>query len=576
MSFTIVSAYFTLTETPFFTEKHPAGWDPRKIRDILSLEIPVCLYIGAPCIHEALFREWEETYPHFRIMPYRVSHTDTWIHTQTEQLKQAGIEIALPEKRNMEKDTYEYLVYMNSRVELMEDAISENIWGTKYFAWMDFNLSGLFHRESTTLDFLRYLFRQSFIPRFITLPGCWPKPTAIDSVASEIMWRFSGGFFIGDIDSILEFAELYRTHLPNFLTTYRRLPWEVNLWAYLEHSCGWSPRWYKGDHNDSIVCGISADVYTLGLTTQIRRKTEYDYPKITHFNPSSASYVFHRGAHILNTRYVSYWMYPNGYYQYPTHDRVIENRNLVSILDAATMYPENYTEMGELYDTAGQVCVPAPHSSRHFTEGLEDIRLYSRGDELRFIATTVNYSPSGKARIAVGQYDYVRKAFLNCRIVEPPTDTWCEKNWIPLPYYNEESRVWDEWFVYKWSPFELGKIDAATGRLNIERRIPTPEIFSKIRGSTTFHDYGDGVHLVGLVHSSEEYSPRHYYHTMVLLDKMTFEPRRWSRPFFFETLSIEFCLGMRVSENREYEFWISRFDRDPAYLVVPMESIPFL
>jgi hypothetical protein len=118
----------------------------------------------------------------------------------------------------------------------------------------------------------------------------------------------------------------------------------------------------------------------------------------------------------------------------------------------------------------------------------------------------------------------------------------------------------------------------------------TPWIFSRLRGSTTFVDAplnilpeelrdGEegirGKYLVGLVHFSEEHSPRHYYHLLVLLEKDTMKPVRYSKTFYFEKLSIEFCIGMAVcSDGEKYVFWISRFDRDPICIEVKTRALP--
>ena len=83
-------------------------------------------------------------------------------------------------------------------------------------------------------------------------------------------------------------------------------------------------------------------------------------------------------------------------------------------------------------------------------------------------------------------------------------------------------------------------------------------------------------YLLGLAHFSEEHTPRHYYHTLILLDKSTLKPVRYSRVFYFESLSIEFCVGMRVkSASESYVFWISRFDRDPIMIEVKKDALLF-
>ena len=606
-SICFVSAYFPLRKTPYFTEHHPEEWTPESIIDIVSLGVPFCLYIGKECPYESLFREWETIYPNFRVMSYRTDYHDTMIHKTCIDLLEMGIPVSLPEKRNPEKDTYEYLVYMNSRVELMEDAISENIWNTTHYAWIDYYSSTLFKQKEETLEYLKQLSLKplSTEPKTIVVPGCWAKPENMKTIATTIHWRFCGSFFLGDAESIHEFAELYRRHFAGFLEKYRCLPWEVNFWAYLEYEHDWRPIWYKGDHNDSLVY-VSADIYTRGLNDRIVSKSVYAYPEFTGFYAGSASHLFHNGKHLLNTRYVSYWVYPNGYYRFHNNDRLIENRNIVSelrqvqseasakqrtkdlkdlpemvyhrrIMDAETMRPLYYRKMNKLYDTAGEEIVSTYSTRKIVSEGLEDIRLYSLGDTVRFIATTYGYSKNERSRIMIGTYMVDDLEYRNCQLIQPPTDTMCEKNWVPLPKYNTESGEWEEWFVYKWCPFELGKIDA-TGTLRIEHRFDTKKsVFGKIRGSTTFTDYGDGKHLVGLVHFSEEHTPRHYYHMLVLLDRETFEPRRYSDTFFFEKLAIEFCIGMYCCpETQMYTFWISRFDRDPLALTVRMEDIPFV
>ena len=85
-------------------------------------------------------------------------------------------------------------------------------------------------------------------------------------------------------------------------------------------------------------------------------------------------------------------------------------------------------------------------------------------------------------------------------------------------------------------------------------------------------------YVIGLVHFSEEHSPRHYYHLLVLLEKQTLKPVRYSKIFYFERLSIEFCIGMGIrneaSVGYSYLFWISRFDRDPICIEVKMEALP--
>jgi hypothetical protein len=87
--------------------------------------------------------------------------------------------------------------------------------------------------------------------------------------------------------------------------------------------------------------------------------------------------------------------------------------------------------------------------------------------------------------------------------------------------------------------------------------------FHKVRGSTTFTKTDEG--LLGVVHFSDEGSPRHYYHVVILLDPVTLKPIRYSKPFYFQKIGVEFCIGFTVIEG-EYVFWLSRMDRDPLMI----------
>jgi hypothetical protein len=396
----------------------------------------------------------------------------------------------------------------------------------------------------------------------LTIPGCWGKLPS-DDVARAfdfIHWRFCGGFFLGDRDSIVQFYDLYREYFVEFLKESHRLVWEVNFWAWLEATCDWKPNWYLAEHDDSILF-MSADIFTKGIY-DVAMFNEYEYPKIDGYHPTSACYVFHDGKHLLNTRYVSYWLLDNGVYLFHNSEYIIDNKNLISELDD-NMQPITYYEMVEN--------IGIPSADKSFSRGLEDIRLYSINGLVKFIATTVNYSLNGRNMMMNGTYDADVCEYRDCRILKPPGgDSWCEKNWIPVVLKGAD----EEYFIYKWSPLEIGKVNTNTNTLEIVYSYPIlSPLFDKVRGSAPFVETDTG--LLGIVHFSEEYGPRHYYHVMVLLDKETFRPIKYSRTFCFRKLGVEFCIGMRIL-GEKYVFWISRHDRDPMLVRVDMSEIPLL
>ena len=80
--------------------------------------------------------------------------------------------------------------------------------------------------------------------------------------------------------------------------------------------------------------------------------------------------------------------------------------------------------------------------------------------------------------------------------------------------------------------------------------------------------------LLGVVHFSEDHSPRHYYHILVLLDKETLRPLKYSNNFCFKNLGVEFCIGFTDELEDEYVFWISQMDRDPITVFIQKSELP--
>ena len=162
----------------------------------------------------------------------------------------------------------------------------------------------------------------------------------------------------------------------------------------------------------------------------------------------------------------------------------------------------------------------------------------------------------------MGEYSPETLSYSNCHILEPPTETWCEKNWIPLPGTNETPD-----FIYSWSPFKIGRLDA-TNKLEIicSRPVSAP-YFHKVRGSSVFIRCDDG-NLMGVVHFSEECHPRKYYHMLVRLDAHTFLPIECSDPFCFQHFGVEFCIGFAVYDVNTYAFWVSKKDNDSTMILI--------
>jgi hypothetical protein len=150
----------------------------------------------------------------------------------------------LPAHRNAPHDTHNFLVLMNAKTELVRRAIESEMHTSTHFAWIDFGICHMFRTAHLTIETLRSF---STLPETcLYLPGCWDRRPSVD--LESVCWRFCGSLFLGDRASCLAFAKAVLEILP----TLPHLTWEVNVWAQLELQ-GWSPTWYKADHNDSIL-----------------------------------------------------------------------------------------------------------------------------------------------------------------------------------------------------------------------------------------------------------------------------------------------------------------------------------
>ena len=563
---------------------------------LAGTQVPLCIFLTEEYGH---LKEHFALYPNVwvRLVDASSSHWMTPLFSSSE----SESDIYLPAHRNRQKDTFPYLLSSYSKYEWLKIAIDQNPWNTSHFAWIDLSVLEMFTRKEHSLRTIEWMSRLTYRPDFMTLPGCWSAidKNKIQDLTDTVHWRFCGGFFLGDRSSLSSFCQCVQDTYLHFFQQYKKLVWDFNYLAYMEtvHADRWKPVWYKGDHNDHIL-SISSTHYTWPFS-RISRQIEYSYPMIPNYYPTSAAYLFVNDQCILNTRYVNYWIYPNGCYLFHSGKKLIENKNMLCRLDENTLEPVEFREIEEY--------VPYPIREDCLSRGLEDIRLYEYEGRVKYIATTMGYNADGKSRMMVGDYDVDRGRIDNGCIIYSPEETWCEKNWIPIIHKGREM------FIYKWNPIEIGVIEEREMEGNDEENImdegsETPigvakegcegnhgfprgfpclsikyrmdnkiPLASKLRGSSIFQPTEDG--WMGVVHYSEEHSPRQYFHMLIVLDKETLEPIRWSNPFCFLKQGIEFCIGFRIQnktisqtedvvekDKKEYVFWISRHDRDPVVL----------
>jgi hypothetical protein len=187
-------------------------------------------------------------YPGHKYVPIELEDTFAYKEASKDPRYKA------PDRPFKDRCTARCLVMQNAKTEFVRRAIDltrEN--PSNYYAWIDFGIKQMLGDKPE--QSLQKLKEQSELIRrksLMALPGVWKLGERVEIIGRDIMWRFCGSYFIGDVKSLINFDELMRKVWPEFLRTYRIIIWEINIWAKLELVHGWKPDWYASNHHDRI------------------------------------------------------------------------------------------------------------------------------------------------------------------------------------------------------------------------------------------------------------------------------------------------------------------------------------
>jgi len=208
-------------------------------------------------------------------------------------------------------------------------------------------------------------------------------------------------------------------------------------------------------------------------------------------------------------------------------------------------------------------------------EGLEDVRLFMHDRKVYFTASAKNLTEDGKIMIAIGAYNTEESKMNNISVIQPPRPSDCEKNWIYVPNsaLSDVKEAGGKMnFIYGWHPLEIGTVNEDK-KLEIHTKYDTPSFFSRFRGSSTLCEFGGKLWCV--VHFVKYSTPRVYYHSVVCFNKDTMKLEKYSLPFAFKKLAIEYCLGFNIC-NGDACFVFSQNDTDPGMINMPLNNLRFL
>lgn len=269
------------------------------------------------------------------------------------------------------------------------------------------------------------------------------------------------------------------------------------------------------------------------------------------FHPGSVCMWTQNGNLFANIRYVNYRLDP----QHRTTYEMSENGVYSTNHTVRTQNAYYDFQTGNLVAMKDDT-VLLPRRDCHI-RGLEDVRVFQKDKDLYMTATTLEFSPN--IQILYGKY-HTDGSYSDCRILESPFGQQCEKNWLGVSGTDD--------MIYGWYPLRIGTIEG--NQLKIHTEHPTPKFFSKLRGSAPPLRIGD--ELWTLVHLVEYSSPRKYYHLFVVLDAKTYSVRRMSLPFVFRNATVEYCLGVVLTE-RGFECVYSSMDDNPERLAIESKNL---
>jgi hypothetical protein len=263
---------------------------------------------------------------------------------------------------------------------------------------------------------------------------------------------------------------------------------------------------------------------------------------------TNPSLMYKDGAYLLNLRHVQYTLYHSeGNQQFqtlwgplaylnPEDDVTLRTTNYICGLDPNTLCIDQYKKV----DTSKLDVAPVWEFI-----GLEDARIAYWDDNLFLTGVRRDTKIDGEGRMELSKIEVLGKESERYRI-EPPTHSYCEKNWMPIldmPYH-----------YVKWTnPTEVVKVNINDGTSETIHIVHNDVDFPRdIRGGSQVITIGDYrialTHEVDLWKNEQGRKDAHYYHRFIVWD-MDWNIVGSSEEFKFMTANIEFSCGLAYDGN---------------------------
>ena len=517
----------------------------------------------------------------------------------------------LPPERNIEKDNFLHIFFQHYKYEIIAEYINTYKFASDdTIAYIDFRLYG--DSPEKMVAHLQFLSKQNYF----TSPATQNKQPKIyfpcenenwqmvqddedhetinETLFKRPYWRFISGCFICNIRAYRCFYETYSSVFNESLSLYGTMTWDFNLMPlvefnltslYLDGIYTTKIERYTTENNNYLQ--FPSHIYVAQIPHITEEPLFFPY-EIPGFYPSSCSQIVYNYKRYLNVRFVNYKIDENtGKYIFSgggggddgDGNKIITKNYLCELISHQEPFQQGFNPRVKALRLVKDTHAKGSQFDNNISAGLEDIRLWEDDrNKIKYIASIREHD--NKTSICVGDYDIDTAKIMNINILQSPTDSFCEKNWIPFGITQKKFKL----YIYKWNPMQM--YNEETQKLCKEHpECTTPKqylpFFDKIRGSTIFKFIEErdchGISCdsyVGVVHYSDETTPRQYYHILVKINAASNSIKQFSNPFYFgETPGIEFCISFELRNQQNYIFWVSRFDREPTMFYVSDKSV---
>jgi hypothetical protein len=166
--------------------------------------------------------------------------------------------LGLPVHRNAAKDTLEFLALMNTKVEMQWRSlpyIAATCPEVTHMAWIDCGIHKIFKATDDVRGALAAVCRGPWPAEQVLMPGCWEHvSTAGHLRVDAVDWRFCGGFYILPVgNGVLDRFHRGSQQILDQCLVRSVTTWEVNVWSALESEDPSLFRWFKADHNITML-----------------------------------------------------------------------------------------------------------------------------------------------------------------------------------------------------------------------------------------------------------------------------------------------------------------------------------